>query len=81
VPFAAGGVSGESAAGAALDAAQALDVDVEQLTRPLALVAHSGLEAKASELAHPGPGQDSRHGRERHVQALGDLRASEPHPT
>ena len=44
---------GDAFAGAALDAAELLDVDVDQLARPLALVAHRGLEAEAAELAHP----------------------------
>jgi hypothetical protein len=57
-PFAAGGVSGEPAARAVRDPSQALDVDVDQLTGSLALVADGGLEAEAAELAHPGPGQD-----------------------
>ena len=58
VPLAAGGVSGEPAAGAALDPAQGLHVDMDQLTGPVALVADGRLKTEAAELAHPGPGQD-----------------------
>jgi hypothetical protein len=57
-----------------------LDVDVDQLTRPAPFVALCGLQADAAELAHPNPGQDPRHGRERHAQRLGDLCASHPQP-
>ncbi len=59
---------------------EAFDVDVDQLTWPPAFVANGWLEAESAELAHPDPGQDPRHGRERHVEHLGDLRAGEPHP-
>ena len=74
-PQAAGGRSGDRGAGAVLDPSQALDVDVDQLAGSLALLAHRGLEAEASELAHPDSRQDPRDGRERHVEDLGDLRA------
>src|ERR1700733_8288108 len=57
-----------------------LDVDVDQLARPLALIAPSRFETEPAELAHPDPGQDPGHGRERHPEALGDLRAGEPQP-
>jgi hypothetical protein len=53
-------------------------VDVDQLSRPLTLVAHSGLQADTSELAHPDPLKDSRHGPKRHIEDLGDLRTGEP---
>jgi hypothetical protein len=49
-------------AGAALDAAQLLDVDVDQLAGALAFVATGRLEAQPAELAHPDAGQDARHG-------------------
>src|ERR1039458_9895701 len=80
-PQAPGGRSGEPGAGAAVDPSQPLDVDVDQLTRPLALVADRWLKAEASELAHSDPVQDPRDGRERHVEHLGDLRASAPQPS
>src|ERR1019366_8539356 len=80
-PFATGGRPGDPAAGAALDPSQPLDVDVDQLTRPLALVADRWLKAEASELAHSDPVQDPRDSRERHVEHLGDLRTGEPQPS
>ena len=73
--------AGDAFAGAALDAPEFLDVDVDQLARPLALIAHCRLEAEPAELAHPDPGQDPRHRRERHVEGLGDLRAREAQPS
>ena len=79
--LAAGGRSDEPAAGTVLDPSEPLDVDVDQLARPLSLVPDRRLKTETSELAHPSPGQDPRHGRERHVEALGDLRAGEPHPS
>ena len=45
-------------AGAAFDPTELLDVDVQELARPRALVPERLLEAKPSELAHPDPGQD-----------------------
>ena len=90
-PHAIGALSGHSAAvtaaarnaarRATLDLAQLLDVDVDQLTRPLSLVANSGLEAEASELAHADPREDPRDRGERHPERLGDLRACEAQPT
>jgi hypothetical protein len=65
---------------AALDTAELLDVDVDQLAGTGALVALRGLKAKAPELAHPDARQDRRHRRQRHVQHLGDLRAGHPQP-
>src|ERR1700740_1716740 len=70
----------DALAGAALDASQLLDVDVDQLAGALALVAPGGLETQASELAHPDPGKDSRDRGERHPEDLGDLRAREAQP-
>ena len=63
-----------------MDPAELLDVDVDQLAGPLALVALGGLEAEPAELAHPDPRQDARDRRERHLEHLGDLRAGEPQP-
>jgi hypothetical protein len=70
----------EALAGAALDAAELLDVDVHELAGTLALVAARRLEPEPAELAHPDPGQDPRHRRERHPQQLGDLRTGEAQP-
>jgi hypothetical protein len=43
-----------------VDAPELLDVDVEQLAQPRALVALRGLQPQPRELAHPDPGQDAR---------------------
>jgi hypothetical protein len=56
-------LSGDAMSGAAMDAPEFLDVDVDQLTRALAFVAHCWFQADPSELAHPDPGQDPRHRR------------------
>src|SRR5450755_1243783 len=77
---AAVGHPGDPGASATLDLSQSLDVDVDQLPRALTLVAHGGLKAEASELAHPDPRQDPRDGRERHVEHLSDLRGGGPQP-
>jgi hypothetical protein len=63
---------------ATLDATELLDVDMDQLTRHLAFVAHSGLEPETTELAHPDLRQDPRDRRECHPKHLADLRASHP---
>src|SRR5829696_9682289 len=42
----------------ALDAAQLLDVDVDQLAGALTLIAAGRLQAQATELARPDPGAD-----------------------
>src|SRR5450755_201350 len=55
---AAVGHAGDPRAGATLDPSQLLDVDMDQLTRSLALVAHRGLQADTPELAHPDPRKD-----------------------
>jgi hypothetical protein len=67
----------DALARAALDAPELLDVDVDQLAGPLALVALRGLAPQPAELAHPDPGQDARHRRQRHAEQLGDLGAGE----
>jgi len=66
--------------GATLDSPELFDVDMDQLTRPLTLVALRGLQAEAAELPHPDPGQDARHDRQSHAQELGDLCPREPQP-
>ena len=45
-------------AGAALDAPELLDVDVQQFARPLALVALSRVEPEPAQAAHTDPRQD-----------------------
>src|SRR3989442_372726 len=67
-------------AGAALDASELLDIDVDQLAGSLALVAPGWLETQASEPAHPDPREDSRDGGERHPDRLGDLGSREAQP-
>jgi hypothetical protein len=72
--------AGDAMPGAADDPPEFLDVDVDQLAGPRALVTLGGLHAQPDELAHPDPGQDPRHGRDRHLEQLGDLRAAETQP-
>jgi hypothetical protein len=67
-------------AGAALDAAELLDVDVNELARALALVTLRRLEPEPPELAHPDPRQDPGDRRLRHRQHLGDLGAGHAQP-
>src|SRR5581483_4668667 len=64
----------------AFNPAEPLDVDVDELARSGALVADRLLEPEPAELAHPGPGQDPGHGRERHPQRFRDLRGGEAQP-
>jgi hypothetical protein len=64
----------------ACDAAQLLDVDVDELAGTGALVAESGLETEPTQAAQPDPGQDPGHGRQRHRERLGDLRGRHPQP-
>jgi hypothetical protein len=71
----------DALARAALDAPELLDVDVDQLAGPLALVALRGLAPQPAELAHPDPGQDARHRRQRSIEDLGDFRSGEPQPS
>src|SRR5207245_2096371 len=68
-------------AGAALDPPELLDIDVDQLARPVTLVALRGLKAQAPELAHPELPQDPGHRGVRHLQALSDLHTGQPQPT
>src|SRR5438045_3920339 len=65
---------------ACLDPPKFLDVDVDQLTRALALIAPSRLQTQPPELAHPDPRENPRDRRERHLEDLSDLRASESQP-
>ena len=75
-------VAGDPVSDAAADPSELLDVNVEQLTRSLALVAVRRLgRLQTGELAEPDPGQHRGDRRERHRQRLRDLRASETQPT
>jgi hypothetical protein len=56
-----------------MDAAELLDVDMDQLARTLALIADRRLEPEPAKLAHPDLGQDPRDRGACHPQALGDL--------
>jgi hypothetical protein len=72
--------AGDALACAAGDAAELLDVDVDQLAGTVTLVASGGLHAETAKPAHPDPLQDPRDGRDRDAQQLGELRRSEPQP-
>jgi hypothetical protein len=74
-------LAGEAMPSAAMDPPDLLDIDVQQLARSRSLVAFCGLQPEPAEFAHPDPGQDPRHGRDRHPEALGDLSAAHPQPT
>src|SRR6266540_391321 len=63
------------------DSAEFLDVDVDQLSRPGALVAAGGLKAQAAELPHPDAGENRRDRRERDPEQLRDLGAREAQAT
>jgi len=70
----------DALAGAALDPAEPLDVDVHELAGARALVADRLLEPDPTEPAQPQAAQDARDGRERHPQRLGDLGRGEAQP-
>jgi hypothetical protein len=60
-------VAGDEVPGAALDAPQLLDVDVDQLARVTTLVAVRRLGwLQPRQLAQPDPHEDARNRRERH---------------
>src|SRR5437588_6048787 len=67
-------------AGATLDAAELLDINVDELAGSLALVALCRLECEPAEPAQPDPGQDAGDGRERHLEEFGQVRAGEAQP-
>jgi hypothetical protein len=71
------GSAAHAPAGATLDAAELLDVDVHELAGARALVAHGLLEAKTAEPAHAHAVQDRRHRRERHLERFRDLGGGE----
>jgi hypothetical protein len=75
------GTATDAPAGASFDPGELLDVDVDELTRPRALVADWLLESESAELAHPAPGQNPRHRRERHPERLRDLGRCKAKPT
>ena len=78
---AAGAATEDSVPGAATDPAQFLDVDVDQLAGPLALVAVGRLDRlKPRELAQADAGQHGRDRGKRHRQTQRDLRGSHPQP-
>src|SRR5947209_4029537 len=66
--------------GTVVNPAELLDVDVDQLSGTLTLVAPGRLHPEPAELAHPDPREDPRDGRESHPKGLRDLRAGEPQP-
>jgi len=70
-----------SLAGAALDPAEPLDVDVDELARPRALVAERLLEPEPAESAQAAARQDPGNGRGRHPEQLGDFGTGEAQPT
>ena len=63
-----------------LDPPELLDVDVNQLTGALFLVAPGGLEAQSAEPAHPEPRKDRGDGRQRHRKQLRELGGREAQP-
>ena len=63
----------DALAGTALDPTKTLDVDVHELARPRALVAHWALEADPAQPAEAEAAQDARDRRERHPERVGDL--------
>ena len=72
--------AGHALARAALDASELLDVDVDQLARPLALVADGGLQAQRPSLPIPSRVRIPDTVESGHLEQLGDLRAGEPQP-
>jgi hypothetical protein len=72
---------GDAVSGAALDAPELVDVDVDQLAGMAALVAVRRLRwLQPRQLAQPDPRQDARHRGERHREHLGDLRPGHAQP-
>jgi hypothetical protein len=68
----------DAPAGTTVDAAELLDVDVDELARLCVLVADWLLEPDPAELAHPVSLEHDRDGRQRHPQRLGDLGRRHP---
>jgi hypothetical protein len=63
-----------------LDAAELLDVDVDELARPRALIADRLLEPEPPQPTEPEPGQNPGDGRDCHPERLGDLGGGEAEP-
>ncbi len=75
---AAGAVAGDAMA-EAVDPAEPLDGEVDELARPVALVADRlGLGVVGGEAAAAAPAQDHAHGRDRAAEPAGDGRAGQP---
>src|SRR5207302_8412134 len=72
-PIAAGNPAADAFAGAALDPAELFDVDVDELARAGALVAHRLPEPDPAEPAHAVALEHDRHCRERRRKRLSDL--------
>ncbi len=70
----------DALAGAALDPSELLDVDVDELARPRALIPARLLEPEPAEPADTLPLQDGRDSRERHRKRLSDLGRGHPQP-
>ena len=70
----------DALAGAALEPAQPLDIDVHELARPRAFVPHGRLEPDPAEPADAAAAENHRHRRQRHPQRLGDLGGGEAQP-
>jgi hypothetical protein len=62
---------------AALDPAELVDVDVDELGRPAALVTHGLLEPEQPQPPDAFTSQDPRHSRERHPEHFCDLGSRE----
>ena len=77
-PIAAGEAAADPFAGAALDPAELLDVDVHDLARTGALVAQWLLQPDPAQPAHAAALEHSRYRRDRHRECLGDLRRRHP---
>ena len=72
--------AGDPFAGAILDEAELLDVDVGQLARTGAFAADRGLQPETTELAQPVALEDRADRRARHVEQIRELRCREPQP-
>jgi hypothetical protein len=65
---------------AALDPTELLHVDMDELTRPRALIPDTLLKPEPAEATEPKPGQDPGNGRDRHRKRLRDLSRRHPQP-
>jgi hypothetical protein len=72
------GIAGDAVANR-LDAAELLDIDMDQLAGPLALVAHRRwFRFERRQPAQPDPAQELAHRRDRHAELPRDRRAAQP---